>query len=106
MHIIFGTLDVDYNGKKIGYDLALSTAAGISAEIITPWRSVKVTWAYPELGDNIDQATIGLYWDSARDLSKRFVGTSRMEKTATNSYKWITTLSCPYLTQVSCYILS
>ena len=92
---------VGYNGKKIGYDVTMSESSGMSMEIITQWRNVKVTWnRQGDMSGNME-GTLGLYWDSSRDLTKRFLGTSKVEKTAENTYKWTTTVSHPYLVKVS-----
>lgn len=88
-----------YNGKKIGYDVNMSADTGVSVEVITEWRNVKVTWNNVS-SDGLMEATIGLYWDSARDLSKRILGISRVQMTALNSYAWTTTFKCPYLVKV------
>lgn len=39
------------------------------------------------------------FWDSVRDMSKKLSGTSSWQKTATNTYKWISTFSHPALSK-------
>lgn len=84
----------DYNGKTIGYDFATGKL-GCSLEVITQWRSMKTT--VTKVGSLI---TLAAYWDSGRDLSKKFVGTSQWEVTGVNSYKWTSTFAHPALVKV------
>jgi hypothetical protein len=94
-------LTFDYNGKEIGYNWLVdhkNEGCDSSLELMTEWRSVKATWTNKPLSDG-REVGLGFYWDSAKDLSKKVTGTTRWEKTATNSYTWTTTFSHPALSK-------
>lgn len=76
-----------------------SETTGVSLEILTQWRNVKMTWNNTTASNKTDMA-LAFFWDSGRDLTKKFVGTSSWEMTATNTYKWTTTFAHPALVKV------
>lgn len=84
----------------MGYDFMSSTSSGNSLEVLTPWRNVKATWNYVTLANGND-ISYGIYWDSGRDMDKKFLGNSKWEETAANTYKWTSTFSHPAFVKVS-----
>jgi len=95
---------VDYNGKSIGYEVKSDQVSGVSIELLSEWRSVKVTLNNKTV-TNGNELQVSFYWDSQRDTQKRFIGTSQWVNMGTNSYKWTTTISHPALLKVAIDLL-
>lgn len=91
-------LTFDYDGKQIGYNLDTTYGQGCagSLELINEWRNMKATWSSKTLAAG-KECSVGFYWDSANDTSKKVVATTTWEKTDYNTYKWTTVISHPAL---------